>query len=401
MAAARLYKQNRNVLPAIVFPTATAHGTADTTDNPLSFSVLNYGNSSLSIASAAFSTGSASYAFAASTSCAENGGGSLAANVTCSYALGFTPASTGSIPGTLLLTDNNLNVSAATQPVSLSGTGIGTTSISFTLPASTTLTAATVGVAYGPVIFQATGGTSPYQYTISAGALPAGMSLSSAGSLTGTPTASGAFSITVLATDADSVTGSQTYSLTVGKATATVTLGDLAQTYTGSPLSATAATVPAGLTVSFTYNGSETPPTEPGSYTVVATINEPNYQGSATGTLVISKHTATVTLGNLTQTYTGSPLSATATTVPSGLTVTFTYNGSATAPTAGGSYTVVATVSDSGYAGSATGTMTIEPLTPAVHLSSSINPAVAQTAVTFTASVSSTVGTRNRHGKFP
>jgi hypothetical protein len=388
-----LYKQNRNVLPAIVFPTATAHGTADTIDNPLSFSVLNYGNSNLSIASAAFSTGSASYAFAASTSCAENGGGSLAVNVSCAYALDFTPASTGSIPGTLLLTDNNLNVSAATQPVSLSGTGIGTTSISFTLPASTTLTAATVGVSYGPVVFQATGGTAPYQYTISAGALPAGMSLNSAGSLTGTPTASGAFSITVLATDADSVTGLQTYSLTVNKATATITLGDLAQTYTGSPLSATAATVPAALTVSFTYNGSETPPTEPGSYTVVATINEPDYQGSVTGTLVISKRTVTVTLGNLTQTYTGSPLSATATTVPSGLTVTFTYNGSATPPTAGGSYTVVATVSNSGYVGSATGTMTIELLTPAVHLSSSNNPAVAQTAVTFTASVSSTVGT--------
>jgi len=31
-----IYKQNRNVLPAIAFPTATTHGTADTTDNPLS-----------------------------------------------------------------------------------------------------------------------------------------------------------------------------------------------------------------------------------------------------------------------------------------------------------------------------------------------------------------------------
>ena len=66
-----LYKQNRNVLPAIVFPTATAHGTADTTDNPLSFALLNYGNSNLSIASAAISTGSASFSFDASTSCAR------------------------------------------------------------------------------------------------------------------------------------------------------------------------------------------------------------------------------------------------------------------------------------------------------------------------------------------
>jgi hypothetical protein len=390
--AGALYKQNRNVLPAIAFPTATTHGTADTTDNPLSFAVLNYGNSNLSIASEAISTGSASFSFDATTSCAHSGSGSLAVNVSCSYALDFTPALTGSIPGSMLLTDNNLNVSAAAQLISLSGAGIGTTAITFTLPASTTLIAGTVGVSYGPVIFQATGGTSPYHYTISGGALPAGMSLSSAGSLTGTPTASGTFSITVLATDADSVTGSQTYSLTVGKATAPITLGDLAQTYSGAPLSATATTVPAGLTVSFTYNGSETPPTAPGSYAVVATINEPNYQGSATATLVISRGTVTVTLGHLTQTYTGSPLSATATTVPGGLTVTFTYNGSGIAPTAAGTYTVVATVSSTDYAGSATGTMTIEPLTPSVRLSSSNNPAVAETGVMFTASVSSAVG---------
>ena len=39
-----IYKQNRNVLPSVIFPTATAQGTADTTDDPLSFAVLNYGN---------------------------------------------------------------------------------------------------------------------------------------------------------------------------------------------------------------------------------------------------------------------------------------------------------------------------------------------------------------------
>lgn len=107
---------------------------------------------------------------------------------------------------------------------------------------------------------------------------------------------------------------------------------------------------------------------------------------------MISKATATVTLGNLAQTYTGSPRSATATTVPSGLTVTFTYNGSETAPTTGGQYMVVATIVNSDYAGTATGTMTIRQLTPAVSLSSGSNPAVAQTAVMFTATVNSTVG---------
>jgi hypothetical protein len=72
--------------------------------------------------------------------------------------------------------------------------------------------------------------------------------------------------------------------------------------------------------------------------------------------------------------------------------VSFTYNGSGTEPAAGGSYSVVATVNNGDYAGSATGTMTIEPLTPSVQLSSSNNPAVAQNAVVFTAGVSSTAG---------
>lgn len=82
--------------------------------------------------------------------------------------------------------------------------------------------------------------------------------------------------------------------LTVGKATATVTLGGLSQTYTGSPLSATATTTPANLPVTFTYNGSAAGPTAAGSYTVTGTINDPNYQGAATSTLVIAKATETL-----------------------------------------------------------------------------------------------------------
>jgi hypothetical protein len=43
-----------------------------------------------------------------------------------------------------------------------------------------------------------------------------------------------------------------------------------------------------GLAVAFTYNGSSTAPTAVGSYTVVGTIGNASYMGSATGTLVIS-----------------------------------------------------------------------------------------------------------------
>jgi hypothetical protein len=154
--------------------------------------------------------------------------------------------------------------------------------------------------------------------------------------------------------------------VTVGKAIATVTLNGLTQIYTGTPRAVTATTNPAGLAVSITYNGSATAPTAAGTYTVVGTINDPNYQGSATGTLTISKATATVTLGSLTQSYTGTPRSATATTSPAGLTVNFTYNGSATAPTAVGTYTVVGTISNANYQGTATGIFTISMATVTV-----------------------------------
>jgi len=47
--------------------------------------------------------------------------------------------------------------------------------------------------------------------------------------------------------------------------------------------------VPAGLSVSLTYNGSVTAPTAPGSYAVMALVNDHNYGGTATGTLVIEE----------------------------------------------------------------------------------------------------------------
>ena len=168
------------------------------------------------------------------------------------------------------------------------------------------------------------------------------------------------------------------------KSTATVTLGGLAQTFTGTAKTATATTNPAGKSVTFTYNGSATAPVNAGSYTVVGTINDANYAGSATGTLVISKAAATVTLGGLAQTFTGTAKTATATTNPAGKTVTFTYNGSTTAPTNAGSYTVLGTIDDANYSGSATGTMVI---------SAAVAPSYANWATQAEGSASLPVGT--------
>jgi hypothetical protein len=60
---------------------------------------------------------------------------------------------------------------------------------------------------------------------------------------------------------------------------ATVTLSSSEKTYTGLPIIVTATTNPPGLNVNITYNGSATPPTNVGTYTIIGTINDPLYQG--------------------------------------------------------------------------------------------------------------------------
>ncbi len=50
----------------------------------------------------------------------------------------------------------------------------------------------------------------------------------------------------------------------------------------------TVTTDPAGLIAAVTYNGSTTAPSAVGSYPVTATVSDANYQGSASGTLIIT-----------------------------------------------------------------------------------------------------------------
>ena len=67
-------------------------------------------------------------------------------------------------------------------------------------PASLPMPAA--GVAYNQTII-ASGGVGPYTYAVAAGSLPSGLTLNtSTGQITGTPTAGGAYSFTITATDA-------------------------------------------------------------------------------------------------------------------------------------------------------------------------------------------------------
>src|SRR5258706_3131545 len=107
--------------------------------------------------------------------------------------------------------------------------------------------------------------------------------------------------------------------LTVNQGTATVTLGNLTQNFDGTPKSVSVTTNPSGLAVDVTYDGSGSAPVNAGTYAVTATVNDPNYAGTAGGMLTINKATATVTLDNLTQNYDGTPKSVSVSTDPSAL----------------------------------------------------------------------------------
>jgi hypothetical protein len=94
------------------------------------------------------------------------------------------------------------------------------------LVTATPLPGASAGSPYSATL-AATGGTAPYAWSISAGSLPAGLSLSTTGTITGTPTTAGEMSFSVLVTDATpaaALTATATFSINVvSLATATVT----------------------------------------------------------------------------------------------------------------------------------------------------------------------------------
>lgn len=180
------------------------------------------------------------------------------------------------------------------------------------------------------------------------------------------PVNAGTYAVVATIDDAN-YQGSATGSLVIARATAGVTIGNLAQTYDGSARSVSVTTTPTGLAKDITYNGSAVLPVNAGTYSVAAQVSDPNYEGTASASLVVGKAAATVLLGNLEATFDGAPKQATITTVPPGLSTTVTYNGSPTAPFALGSYPVAASITDANYQGSATGSLVISLDAPAAR----------------------------------
>jgi hypothetical protein len=87
---------------------------------------------------------------------------------------------------------------------------------------ASSLPPAKIGTAYSTTL-AATAGTTPYNWGVSAGALPNGLILSSAGVLSGTPTASGLFSFTAKVTDAAAQTATAPLQITIAPALLQIT----------------------------------------------------------------------------------------------------------------------------------------------------------------------------------
>jgi len=126
----------------------------------------------------------------------------------------------------------------------------------------TTLPDGAVNQAYSQALTMANG-TAPFTYTLATGStLPAGLTLSTAGVIGGTPTAAGTSTFTVKVTDASNQTASQAFTLTIDSfAVATTSLpdGKVGQGYSQTlqvrngvapfTFAVTGGTLPAGLTL--------------------------------------------------------------------------------------------------------------------------------------------------------
>ncbi|MGY5778273.1 putative Ig domain-containing protein [Rhizobium sp. LEGMi135b] len=284
------------------------------------------------------SGGTSSYSFSITS-------GALPAGVTLSSSgtLSGTPTAGGTFNFTVTARDSSTGTGAPFTGSKIYSLTIATPTITI---APATLTAATVGASYNQTI-SASGGTSSYSFVVTAGSLPSGLTLSSGGALTGTPTAGGNFNFTITATDSSTGTGpftsSKPYSLAVAAPTIAVAPSTLpsatvaasySQTITASggtgtySFAVTAGALPSGLTLS--SGGALTgTPTAGGTFNFTITATDSStgtgpFTGSKAYSLSVSAPTITINPSSLPAATAGTAYSQTLT--ASGGTGSYTYS---------------------------------------------------------------------------
>lgn len=356
--------------------------------------------------------------------------------------LSGTPTTQGSYTFGIRVTDSSTGTGSYAEVKSVTLQVIPPPTISIS-PA--TVPGATVAVAYNQTL-SASGGTAPYSFAITAGALPAGLGLNTGtGALTGTPTAAGTFNFTVTATDANTFTGSRAYSLVVALpviviAPTTLPDGTVAAVYSQSVSASggiasytyaiTAGALPTGLTLGGTGDITGTP-TAGGTFnfTVTATSDSTGtgapHTGSRAYALVIAPPTITLpasTLANGTQGVAYSAMlnpasggtgaysyAVTAGALPPGIVLNASSGALSGTPTSAGTFNFAVTATDSstgtGPYSSAPRGYTLQiintppvanPLSASVAYNSSANPITLNISGAVPSSVA--VGTAPLHG---
>jgi trimeric autotransporter adhesin len=115
---------------ALVWPTPTNVGISDSSDDPETAILTDIGNFQMKVpfaTSPADPVITSGWLLDSTSSCSPNGLTSLTLNSgqACTLPVDFTPTASGTNNGTLVLTDNSLNVPTSTQTISLTGTGVG------------------------------------------------------------------------------------------------------------------------------------------------------------------------------------------------------------------------------------------------------------------------------------
>jgi hypothetical protein len=154
----------------------------------------------------------------------------LGASITNSVTIVGTPTSQGSFTGIVIKTVDADGDVAMSVPLTINVSNLA-------IASSGTLPNASAGAAYN-FQFQASGGASPYTWAVAPGStLPAGLSLSSSGLLSGIPTtqATTTFSVTVTDSEVPPASITMPFSLTVAGTTGTALLtGNYAFEFSGS-----------------------------------------------------------------------------------------------------------------------------------------------------------------------